>query len=190
MADQITPRATPKLLAEPPLRLHHHAYAVKDQEVNRQFMEDVLGIPLVATWCERVFRAEVGREVDYCHTFYELADGSALAFFQFADEAAWEKNRAILQDVGGSWHVAFKVTQGGFDELMRRATAAGVKVRKVDHGYCVSMYLQTPDKLRLEFTVDASGAEKIAAMRRKDAHPELARWLAGDRRTNNDDRPH
>jgi hypothetical protein len=27
-------------------------------------------------------------------------------------------------------------------------------------------------------------------MRRKDAHSELARWMAGDRRPNNDDRPH
>ena len=112
------------MLNELPLRLHHHAYAVKDQEANRQFIEDILGIPLVATWCERTFRPEVGREVDYCHTFYEVGDGGALAFFQFADEDAWQKNRAILQDVGGSWHVAFKVTQTTFDELMQRVTKA------------------------------------------------------------------
>jgi glyoxylase I family protein len=178
------------MLKELPLRLHHHAYAVKDQEANRHFIEDVLGIPLVATWCERTFRPEVGREVDYCHTFYEVGDGGALAFFQFADEEAWERNRAILQDVGGSWHVAFKVSQGTFDELMQRVTKADVPVRKIDHGYCVSMYLKTPDGLRLEFTVDAPDVEQIAAMRRKDAHSELARWLAGDRRTNNGDRPH
>jgi glyoxylase I family protein len=82
------------------------------------------------------------------------------------------------------------VTQGTFDELMQRATGAGIPVRKTDHGFCVSMYLSSPDGLRLEFTVDAPDAEKIAAMRRKDAHSELARWMAGDRRTNNDDRPH
>ena len=138
MLDQPQGQTQARLLAELPLRLHHHAYAVKDQEANRHFIEDILGIPLVATWCERVFRPEVGREVDYCHTFFEIADGGALAFFQFADEEAWEKNRAILQDVGGSWHVAFKVTQGSFDELMRRVTAADVPVRKIDHGYCVS----------------------------------------------------
>ena len=80
--------------------------------------------------------------------------------------------------------------QGTFDELMQRATGAGIPVRKTDHGFCVSMYLSSPDGLRLEFTVDAPDAEKIAAMRRKDAHSELARWMAGDRRTNNDDRPH
>jgi glyoxylase I family protein len=177
------------MLNQLPLRLHHHAYAVKDQEVNRAFIEDVLGIPLVATWCERVFRPEVGREVDYCHTFFEIADGGALAFFQFADEEAYEKNRAILQEIGGSWHVALKVTQATFDEIDARVKAVGVGSRVIDHGYCTSMYLKTPDGLRLEFTVDAPGAEAIAEMRRKDAHSELARWLAGDRRTNNEDRP-
>jgi len=29
----------PALLAEPPQRLHHHAYVVRDQEKNRQFFE-------------------------------------------------------------------------------------------------------------------------------------------------------
>jgi catechol 2,3-dioxygenase-like lactoylglutathione lyase family enzyme len=178
------------MLNQQPLRMHHHAYAVKDQETNRHFIEDILGIPLVATWCERTFRPEVGREVDYCHTFFEIADGGALAFFQFADDDAYEKNRAILQDVGGSWHIALKVGQSTFDELRERCAAAGVPVRTIDHGYCLSMYLKTPDGLRLEFTVDAPEAAKIAAMRRADAHSELARWLAGDRRTNNGDRPH
>jgi len=30
-------------------------------------------------------RADLGRDVDFCHTFFGLADGGALAFFQFAD---------------------------------------------------------------------------------------------------------
>jgi catechol 2,3-dioxygenase-like lactoylglutathione lyase family enzyme len=177
------------MLEQQPLRMHHHAYAVKDQEANRHFIEDILGIPLVATWCERTFRPEVGREVDYCHTFFEIADGGALAFFQFADQDAYEKNRARLQDVGGSWHIALKVTQPTLDELQQRCETAGVPVRAIDHGYCLSMYLKTPDGLRLEFTVDAPDADKIATMRRADAHSELARWLAGDRRANNGDRP-
>lgn len=194
MLDQPQTRTTTaqagKPLAQLPLRLHHQAFAVRDQEVNRRFMEEVLGIPLTATWCERVHRAEVGREVDYCHTFYELADGGALAFFQFADDEAWEKNRQIMQEIGGSLHSAFKVTQATFDELKGRCEAAGTPMRIIDHGYCVSMYVKSPDDIKIEFTVDAPDAEKIAAMRRKDAHSELARWMAGDRHTNNGDRPH
>ena len=78
-------------------RLHHHAFPVEDQEVTRQFMEDILGIPLKATWCERSERGAVDPEAeampdewqvtkqgtDFCHTFYELADGGAIAYFQF-----------------------------------------------------------------------------------------------------------
>jgi glyoxylase I family protein len=191
MLDKVQPKAgAAKPLTQLPLRLHHQAFCVKDQERNRQFIEGVLGIPLTATWCERVFRPEVGREVDYCHTFYEFADGGALAFFQFADDEAYEKNKAVVQEVGGSLHSAFKVTQQTFDEIKQRCEAAKVPLRVIDHGYCVSMYLKSPDDMKLEFTVDAPNAEAIAEMRRKDAHSELARWLSGDRHTNNGDRPH
>ena len=33
-------------------RMHHHAFVVSDQERNRHFIEDLIGLPLVATWCE------------------------------------------------------------------------------------------------------------------------------------------
>lgn len=193
MLDQpATKDATPKLLKQLPLRLHHHAFATRDQEANRHFMEDILGIPLVATWCERVFRAEMGREVEYCHTFYEMGDGGALAFFQFDSDEAFEKNKQLVHPHGraGSQHISFKVTRATFDEMLERVKAAGVPVRVTDHGYCLSMYLMTPDQLRLEFTVDPDNYDEIAAMRRADAHAELKRWLAGDHAPNNEDRPH
>jgi glyoxylase I family protein len=182
--------AKPQQLAQLPLRLHHQAFAVKDQEATRQFMEEVLGIPLVATWCERTFRHEVGREADYCHTFYEFADGSAIAYFQYADEDCWERNRMIFQPTGGSLHMAIKTTKATQDEIIGRLDKAGITYRTIDHGYCYSLYLTSPDGFRFEFTVDAPGSDKIYEMRRKDAHSELKRWLSGDRRTNNDDRPH
>ena len=75
----------PALLAELPQRLHHHAYVVRDQEKNRQFFEDLLGIPLVATWCESHHNSWLNREVAMCHTFFAMADGGALAFFAFGE---------------------------------------------------------------------------------------------------------
>ena len=180
-----------KSLRQLPLRLHHQAFAVQDQEKTRQFMEDVLGIPLVATWCEKVFRPEVGREVEYCHTFYELADGGAIAFFQYADEECWELNKLQPAKRGdaGALHSAFKVSKETQDEIRERLKKAGVEHREIDHGYCYSLYLTSPDGVRMEFTVDAPDVERINAMRRADAHKELKRWLSGDRRTNNEDRP-
>jgi catechol 2,3-dioxygenase-like lactoylglutathione lyase family enzyme len=190
MPDSATAHAKPVLLAQLPTRLHHHAYAVKDQEVNRHFLEDIIGIPLVATWCERNFNKAVGREVDYCHTFYGIGDGGALAFFQYADEEVWEKSKAIHPEIGNSWHISLKVAQSTFDEIVARLNEAKIQYRTTDHGYCLSLYVTSLDGLPLEFTVDPPNAAEIDKMRRADAHSELARWLTGDRHVNNGDRPH
>ncbi|HLI22775.1 MAG TPA: VOC family protein [Stellaceae bacterium] len=190
MLDQPDAKRQGATLAELPSRLHHHAFVVKDQEANRHFFEDILGLPLVATWCERTYHQDFGREFDYCHTFFALGDGGALAFFQFADADIYEKARAILPPGGGWWHVAVKASQKTFDELLARVKAHGIDHRVTDHGYCVSLYVTSPDGLKVEFTVDAANVEAINARRRADAHSELKRWLGGDHRANNDIRRH
>lgn len=179
--------ATPaKPLDHLPQRLHHYAFVIKDQEANRQFFEDVLGIPLAATWCERAYNASVGREIDYCHTFYQLADGGALAFFQYADQDAYDALRALRPEMGQ--HFSAKVDETTYQELSSRIKAANAPFRETDHGYCKSIYTASPDGLKLEFTIDHPEVEQINAMRAKDCHSELARWLAGDHRPNNHDR--
>lgn len=186
--------AMPQAAAEPahrlPLRLHHYAFVVRDQEKNRQFFEDLLGLPLIATWCERAYFADFGKEVDYCHTFFGLADGGALAFFQFADDDVYDKVKNVEAEVGRFRHIALKVDAATYDDIEGRLAAADVDRRHTDHGYCRSMYVMSPDGLRVEFTLDPDNVDDIAAMRKADAHTELARWLGGDRHVNNDDRPH
>ena len=70
--------------AKLPSRLHHNAYTSRDLEATRHFYEDIIGLPLVATWCEK--DELFGKERTYCHCFFGLGDGGALAFFQFADK--------------------------------------------------------------------------------------------------------
>ena len=53
-----------QLVSKLPSRLHHNAFVVRDHEINRRFFEDVLGIPLVATWCEKNYSAEMQKEVE------------------------------------------------------------------------------------------------------------------------------
>ncbi|HUB96349.1 MAG TPA: VOC family protein [Stellaceae bacterium] len=171
-----------------PLRLHHNAFVVRDQETNRHFFEDILGMPLVATWCERMFNRDLGRDVDYCHTFFGLADGGALAFFQFADAEMYERSKPIFPEIPSFNHIAMKVDDATFDAMERRLKDGDVPCRVVDHGYCRSIYATSPDGLRVEFTVDPPHVDTINAMRLADAHSELARWLKGDRRVNNLDR--
>jgi glyoxylase I family protein len=185
--ERTAPRDTKTLLSRLPSRLHHNAFVVKDHEVNRRFFEDLLGIPLVATWCEKSYSAEVQREVEFCHTFFAMADGSALAFFQFADPELYALTQAETPaKVGRYDHIAFKAEPETYEELKRRPEAAGEKYRESNHGYCKSIYVQSPDGLIVEFTQDPEDVAEIDAIRRADAHSELARWLAGDRRTNND----
>jgi glyoxylase I family protein len=175
-----------KPLSRLPLRLHHHAYVVRDQEVNRRFFEDLLGIPLVATWCEKSFSSELGREIAFCHTFFGIEDGSALAFFQFADPEMYALCQAERPaKIGRYDHVAFKVDENTYEELKARLSRAGEPYRESNHGYCKSIYATSPDGLIVEFTLDPPDVARIDAARRADAHQELRRWLAGDRRSNN-----
>ncbi|MBV9858579.1 MAG: VOC family protein [Alphaproteobacteria bacterium] len=174
------------LLSPLPSRLHHHAYVVRDQEANRRFIEDLLGIPLVATWCEKAFFDAVQREVAFCHTFFGIGDGGALAFFQFADDEMYARTQAKQPAQTGSFdHIALKVDETAYAALKARLDAAGETYRETDHGYCKSVYTMSPDGLIVEFTCDPPEVAEIDAMRRADAHSELARWLAGDRRVNN-----
>lgn len=169
------------LLSELPSRMHHHAFVVRDQEATRQFYEDVLGLPLVATWCE--VENVRGKVREYCHTFFGLGDGSALAFFQFVDPEDFEElghRRPTTLD-----HIALKVSPTTQDELVKRIDAAGLRHRLINHGYCRSLYVNDPDGLGVEFTADTDDADEINRVRRADAHSELRRWLAGDRSSNN-----
>ncbi|HTG77803.1 MAG TPA: VOC family protein, partial [Steroidobacteraceae bacterium] len=75
--------------AKLPTRLHHTAYVSRDLEATRKFYEEVIGLPLLATWCEKDML--FGAERTYCHLFFGLADGGALAFFQFANPADQEQ---------------------------------------------------------------------------------------------------
>jgi glyoxylase I family protein len=167
-----------------PKRLHHTARVVRDQEATRKFYEDVIGMPLVATWAEVSELPEVpGEKVEFCHTFYALADGGALAFFQFAKPEVNEIYKAKVQT--GFNHVALAVSRELQDRIEARLTAAGHGVFTMDHGYCRSIYTRDPDDLNLEFTSDPQNVEEIAGWQTKTAHESLRRWLGGDRTSNN-----
>jgi catechol 2,3-dioxygenase-like lactoylglutathione lyase family enzyme len=165
--------------------LHHTAYVVKDLEATRRFYEDVIGLPLLATWCES--DVLFGAERTYCHVFFGLADGGALAFFQFAREED-QKEFGPSMPPTPFHHVALKVdeeTQRGIEERLQAAGFKEPGMYVLEHGYCRSVYAVDPDGMIVEFTLDHPDVEKINATRRADAHAELKRWLAGDRHSNN-----
>jgi glyoxylase I family protein len=168
-----------------PSRLHHNAYVTRDQEATRAFYEDVVGLPLVATWKEadELF----GAVRTHCHTFYGLGDGSALAFFQFADPADQEQFGPQMP-FSPFQHIALKVTDEVQNAIAKRLADSGWKPEEtyvLEHGYCRSLYTSDPNGLLLEFTADSPGVEDSDAARRRTARAELKAWLEGDHTSNN-----
>jgi glyoxylase I family protein len=168
-----------------PIRLHHNAYVTRDQEKTRKFYEEIIGLPLVATWCEsdELF----GKMRTYCHTFYSIGDGGALAFFQFEDPSDQHEFGPKMPPTPFH-HIALQVDAETQRAIEQRIAAAGLKPPEtyvLEHGYCRSVYVNDPNGLILEFTLDHPRAEQIASDRRADAHRELKRWLAGDHHSNN-----
>ena len=168
-----------------PSRLHHTAYVTRDLEATRKFYEDLIGLPLLATWCEvdELF----GAERVYCHLFFGLGDGSALAFFNFAKP---QDQQLFGPELPASpfRHIALNVDAETQQGIERRLAAAGYKEPQtyvLEHGYCRSVYVTDPNDMILEFTLDNPAALELSAQRRAGAHAELKRWLAGDHTSNN-----
>jgi len=168
-----------------PSGLHHNAYLTKDQEANRKFYEDLIGLPLVATWSEtdELF----GAERVYSHTFYGLGDGSGLTFFQFANKADQDQFDPSLTP-SPFRHIALNVTaelQAAIFDRLQRAQWKPEGTYVLEHGYCRSMYTEDPNGMLLELTVDAPNAKEISEVRKGSAHKDLEKWLAGDHTSNN-----
>lgn len=168
-----------------PSRLHHTAFVAKDLEATRHFYEDIIGLPLQATWCEvdELF----GAERVYCHLFFGLADGSSLAFFKFAKD---EDQKLFGPELPASpfRHIALNVdeeTQSGIEKRLFEAGYKEPDTYVLKHGYCKSLYVTDPNGMIVEFTLDSPSALVASEERRTKAHAELRRWLAGDHTSNN-----
>jgi catechol 2,3-dioxygenase-like lactoylglutathione lyase family enzyme len=168
-----------------PTRLHHTAYVSSNLEATRRFYEDLIGLPLLATWCESDML--FGAERTYCHCFFGLADGSALAFFQFA-RSEDQKLFGPKMPESPFHHVALHVSadvQAGIEKRLRDAGYIEPRIYVLEHGYCRSLYVADPDGMICEFTVDHPSVEQINREKRANARSELKRWLAGDHHSNN-----
>jgi len=171
--------------AKLPSRLHHTAYVSKDLEATRKFYEEVIGLPLMAAWCEKDLL--FGAERTYCHLFFGLGDGGALAFFQFANPSDQEQFGPKMPFTPFH-HIALKVddeTQVGIEKRLNEHGFKEPQSFVLEHGYCRSVYVTDPNGMIVEFTRDHPDVEKINRDAAGKAHTELKRWLAGDHTSNN-----
>ncbi len=168
-----------------PSRLHHNAYVTRDMEATRHFYEDLLSMPLDATWCEKDVLFVPERV--YCHCFFGLQDGGALAFFQFAS-AEDQKLFGPKMPASPFHHIALNCDAETQRKTQQQLLAAGYKepdIFVLEHGYCTSLYATDPNGMIVELTVDHPDVAGSAPARQANAHAELKRWLGGDHSSNN-----
>src|SRR5258707_9281977 len=133
MPDQPHMHANSRILNELPRRLHHNAYVCANQERTRHFYEDIVGLPLVATWIEEGESPDFpGRKISFVHTFFGIGDGGALAFFEFADPEVAAKYKALKQPF--YVHLALAASAPTQDEIQLRLEAGVLPVLVRHHG--------------------------------------------------------
>ncbi len=153
--------------------LHHYAYRCRDCEETRHFYEDVLGLPLVhVIKSDRV--PSTGEYCPYVHIFFQMQDGSFIAFFDLGDDV-----KALPSPNTPDWvnHLALRVnSMAELQAAKARLEAAGVQVLGVTNHHIInSIYFFDPNGIRLELTtptVSAAEMERLAT----EAHREVAVW--------------
>lgn len=139
--------------------LHHLAYRCKDAEETRAFYEDILGLPLAAVvYHERVPSTQEYQP--YFHIFFEMADGSYIAFFDLLDGKATAPDPDTPAWVN---HLALEVaSEAVLEESKAKLIAAGVDVLGVvDHHWLKSIYFFDPNGIRLELTCRTASREEM-----------------------------
>ena len=146
--------------------LHHWAYRCRDAEETRHFYEDILGLPLIHFIRADNYVGTTGDRVDvFTHLFFEMADKSCLAFFDFGDGVTSKPSPNTPR-----WcnHMALKVNSlADLERAHERLLAEGVEVvGPIDHdGYVKSIYFFDPNGARMEFTAETASARKMADYR-------------------------
>jgi glyoxylase I family protein len=167
---------------------HHHAIRTRDMHATRAFYEGVLQLPLVGAWVE-AYDVIKENPANYVHCFFELGDGSALAFFQF-QEGHREDPMPMPKDPY-EHHIALGVDDiATVDAFRDRLEAAGHPFTMVDHGYCYSVYTEDPNGMMVEVSTIVPNGEAILAEAAVNAERDLAAWFDGVRDSNNRFRGH
>ena len=144
-------------------KLNHVAYRCRDAAETMAFYRDVLGMKLAHVITQD--RVPSTQELaPHCHLFFEMTDGSWVAFFDLVDE------QSVSQQNNPDWaqHLALEVESvDALDDAHRNLKEHGVEVLgPVDHGFIRSIYFYDPSGHRLELTartLDPGDLDRFAA---------------------------
>jgi glyoxylase I family protein len=156
-------------------KLHHVAYRCKDAKETVDFYTKVLGLKFShAVRNDNV--PSTGEFYPHLHIFFEMHDGSSVAFFETPTEAPMGFDPNTPQWVQ---HLALEIdseeTQLAF---LKRFDEMGIEyIGPTDHGFIQSIYFFDPNGHRLELTYrsHAPGAPEGA---QREAPKLLDKWLS------------
>lgn len=148
-------------------KLHHVAYRCTDARETVNFYTRLLGLKFShALSNDRVPSTRLWSP--HLHIFFEMEDGSSIAFFELACSPP-----AIRDANTPDWvqHLALEVAdEATLLTARKRLEEAGIEVVGItNHGFCESIYFFDPSGHRMELTVnrttaiDAARFEKGAA---------------------------
>ncbi|MEX0814550.1 MAG: VOC family protein [Dongiaceae bacterium] len=156
--------------------LHHNAYRCRDSEETRRFYEDFLGLRLADAFA--IAETKTGRKADVLHSFYEMGDGSFLAFFEAPGQPFAFKDQHDYD-----LHIALEVDDATLHAMLAKGKARGIETRGIsDHGFIRSIYFRDPNGYVIELTArtverDREERERVG----RAARQALASWQAAKR---------
>jgi catechol 2,3-dioxygenase-like lactoylglutathione lyase family enzyme len=156
----------------PPRMLSHMAFITRDTAATAAFYTRVMGMELVNAVLDDAIPS-TGEPIPYFHSFFRLADGSTIAFFEAPElpplapppHAAYDTFQHLALQVGSIDEV---------DQWHRWLGEHGIEVLgPVDHKIIYSIYFHDPNGLRLEITTPTSPLwnDNVGP-----AHASLADW--------------
>jgi catechol 2,3-dioxygenase-like lactoylglutathione lyase family enzyme len=155
--------------------LHHNAYRCRDSEETRAFYEDFLGLPLVNAF--EIKTTKTGRAAKVLHSFYQMADGSCMAFFEAPDEPFEFK---VQHDF--DLHIALEIPHADIQPWLDKARTAGKEVRgPADHGMIDSIYFRDPNGYVIELTGKRPNHDADMDPAQNGARRQLQQWQAEKR---------
>ena len=151
--------------------LHHNAYRCRNSEETRAFYEDFLELPLTKAF--EIKETKTGRKALALHTFYRMADGSFLAFFEVPDGPFEFK---VQHDY--DLHIALEVNAETLHRMFEKGNAKGIETRGIsDHGFIDSVYFRDPNGYVIELTAERGDHDEIIGSEAK-ARRTLDQWTA------------
>ena len=156
----------------PLMGLHHNAYRCRDAEETRAFYEDFLGLPLSCSL--RRDRTESGVETPLLHIFFQMRDGSYMAFFELP-KVGFDFKQQDPSDL----HIALEVDEVTMKAMHEKGRARGYEpYGPAELEALVSIYYRDPNGYVVELTTRKQEHDEVMDPEKNNARAILDRWQA------------